>query len=603
MIGSRSGWMFPPDSEVPPHLKQLQDFRNFLFLVFDEHGLGTPSSRQYEAAYFLQHGDGEGAGAGDFKLMLQGFRALGKSTITCCLDAWLLLWWPNAETIILSAAEDKAKVNCAFTRSLFDTVTVLRHLRPEPGQRDSAFGFDVHGKTPTLDPSVHAMGIMGQITGFHADALILDDVEVKNNSETPAARERLEGRTRELGGMSKPNTLRIWLGTPQTEDTIYLKMPDRGYTVRKFPSEYPDRARLVSYGGLLAPSIAREVEGDPSLAGTPTDPERAPEPVLDDRRLEFGAAGYAREMLLDTSLSDAERFPLRLSDLVVMDVSSDVAPETVVWASSKDLIRTDVPCLGRDGDRFHSPMRMVGEFLPYTGSVLAVDPSGRGRDEMAWFVVKILNGQLYVPDFGASLDGLDGVPEVAQKAAEHKVNAVVSEDYGGGSYAKLLGDALQAVGHPCALEVVTQRTRKEERILTTLEPVMARHRLSIDASALRRDTETARARGGESWIYYSLAFQMTRLANERDCLVHDDRVDALSIGVAYFGDRVELSTEGFVERREEEKRNRAMRERLARLQRLDPAHLEPNALTGSTSNRGLRFLRQGRRSRGRFDGL
>lgn len=586
MIGERDGWKFPLGA-VPPHIAQLKDFRNFLALTFHEHGLGKPTLRQYEVAHFLQHGDG--TPTGDFKVMVQGYRGMGKSTITGCFIPWLLFWWPQKEAILLSAAETKAKENCQFMRELFATISVLRPLEPRPGQRDSALAFNINGKLPTLDPSVHAIGIMGQITGFHADVLICDDIEVENNSETPAAREKLDARSRGIGGMAKPHALRVFLGTPQTEDTIYLKIPQRGYIVRKWPSEYPTKERRAGMGALLAPSISSEVEADEGLVGTPTDGERYSTAVLQDRRIEYGAAGYALQFILDTTLSDAERFPLRLSDLIVMDVSPEVAPEHVVWASGTEQIRGDIPCLGRDGDRFHQPMRLVGEWLPYTGSVMAVDPSGRGKDEMAWCVVKVLNGQLFVVDFGAELDGFEGLPRLAQAAVRYKPNVVRTEDYGGGSYTKLLGDALREAGHPCQIEEVTQTRRKEKRIIETLEPIIARHRLVVDAGALRRDYETARARGGETWVYYALAHQLTRIADVPDCLVHDDRVDALAMAVDAFASQVELSPTRYVEARAEEERARRFRERQARLEKLDPKTLEPNALR--SHNRGLGILR------------
>lgn len=580
MIGEQPGWIFPPEEDFPPYINQLRDFRNFLFTAFRQHGLGTPTLRQYELAYQLQHG-------GD-KLLLQGFRGMGKSTETCIFVDWTLFWWPLHHAIMLSAAQEKAVANLKFCRELFETVDVLRPLAPGMGQTDSALAFDIAGSSPSLDTSVRAVGVMGQVTGYHGDLVIPDDIEIPNNSDTPSAREKLRGRTTEVSAISNPNAIRIFLGTPQNEDTTYIPLAARGYKVIKWPAEYPDRARLASYGDQLAPTIRAEVEADPTLVGRPTDPERYDAAVLEDKRLEYGASGYALQFLLDTTLTDSERFPLRLSDLVVMDVSTDLAPEHVVWASSPELIHTDIPCLGRDGDRFHRPMRLQGDWLPYTGSVLAVDPSGRGKDELAWFVVKLLNGQLFVPDFGAELDGFDAIPRVAEAAARHKVHLLRCEEWGGGSFTKLLKDALREV-HPCQVEEITQKQRKERRIIRTLEPIMQRHKLVFDAEALRKDVTLARARGGETWIYYSLAHQITRIADQPDCLPHDDRIDALAMAVDAFATRVELSAERMIDERRQEEQRKRIREHMAGLRHLDPASLEPNPLRDS--NRGLKILR------------
>jgi len=583
MIGDELGWLFPPSADCPPHVNRLRDLRNYLHLAFRELGFGLPTARQYEAAHWLQHGPP--------LLMVQGFRGMGKSLVCCIAIPWVHLWWRDKRAIVLSAADPRALANAQLIRRAYEEVSVVRHLAPPPEKlhRDSAHAFDVNGASPATDTSVRALGITGQITGFHGDLLVPDDIEVPKTSESPSARMKLRAQTTEFGPILNPGG-RIWvLGTPQCEDTLYRAFPERGYTIRKWPSEYPDRARLQSYGAELAPSIRAELEADPDLEGEPTEPVRHGRAVLDHARRQFLLAGYTLQYLLDTTLTDSERFPLRLRDLIVMDVNTELAPEQVVWGSGPEQMIADIPCLGRDGDVFCRPIKTVGEWLPYTGSVIAVDPAGRGRDELSWTVVKILNGQLFVPDWGAELDGFEGLPRVAEAAARHQVNTLLTEsNFGGGAFTKLLQDALRDV-HPCKVEEITHTTRKERRILRTLEPIMMAHKLVVSADALRKDYELAQKRGGDTWIYYSLAYQLTRLADQPQCLPHDDRVDSLAIGVDYFATRVEANTERFLERRRKDAEDQEWA-RFCRSVGQKPGRTEPNCLN---QNRARGFLRGG----------
>ena len=70
-------------------------------------------------------------------------------------------------------------------------------------------------------------------------------------------------------------------------------------------------------------------------------------------------------------------------DLIVADVDLKVAPGRLVWGSGPDQLIKELPNVGMDGDRFYRPLFASKEFLPFTGTVLHVDPSGRGRDRTA----------------------------------------------------------------------------------------------------------------------------------------------------------------------------------------------------------------------------
>jgi hypothetical protein len=41
----------------------------------------------------------------------------------------------------------------------------------------------------------------------------------------------------------------------------------------------------------------------------------------------------------------------------------------------------ELPNVAFNGDHYHKPMFMSSEFVEYTGLVMSIDPSGRGKDE------------------------------------------------------------------------------------------------------------------------------------------------------------------------------------------------------------------------------
>ena len=82
------------------------------------------------------------------------------------------------------------------------------------------------------------------------------------------------------------------------------------------------------------------------------------------------------QFMLNTRLSDEFRFPLKISDLIVMGTNPDNAPEKVVWASNPENKCDNLPNVALQGDSFYQPMQIVGDWLPYQVSVLAIDPSG-----------------------------------------------------------------------------------------------------------------------------------------------------------------------------------------------------------------------------------
>lgn len=504
-----------------------QDFRKFLFLVWQHIGLPDPTPLQYDLARYLQHGPS--------KICVEAFRGVGKSFITSAFVLWLLYKNPQLKILVVSASKSRSDAFTTFTMRLIQEMPLLAHLKPKPEQRNSRIEFDVGPAVADQSPSVKSVGITGQLTGSRADVIIADDVEVLNNAATADMREKLLERTKEFSAIIKPleTTRIIYLGTPQTEDSIYNKLPET-FEIRIWPALIPNKEEMDKYGDNLAPYIRKLAENRPE--GTTTDPQRFTDLDLAERMAEYGKAGFALQFMLNTQLSDLERYPLKVRDLIVVDCSKEQAPMKIDWMPDYKRELKELPNLAMAGDRFYAPASHSDVFHEYTGTVMSIDPSGRGKDETGYAVVKMLNGFLFVTRCGGLPGGYDNptLQKLAMIAKEEKVNQIIIEsNFGDGMYTSLFKPVVSKV-HPCAIEEVNHSMQKERRIIDTLEPVMARHKLIFDRLLIEDDFKTAQAYDGDSKYTKSLIYQMTRISYAKNSLKHDDRLDALSIAVGYW---------------------------------------------------------------------
>lgn len=508
-----------------------QDFRKFLFLVWEHLMLPAPTPIQYDIANYLQRGPE--------RCIIEAFRGVGKSWLTAAFVVWLLWGDPQSKILVVSASKERADQFSTFVKQIISTFPLVAHLQPRGEQRDSKLSFDVGPSRPDHSPSVKSAGITGQITGSRADVIIADDVEVPNNSLTQSQRDLLAERVKEFDAILKPGAGKriIYLGTPQTEMSLYTLLPERGYEVRVWPALYPTLAQFQGYKGTLAPIITRAIEANPACMGMTTEPSRFTDEDLAKRRGSYGKAGFALQFMLDTTLADVDRYPLKLADLVVLSCSPEMAPTRLAWASGPDQIIKDLTATGLAGDRYYRPMWVSPEMAVYTGAVMAIDPSGRGKDETGYAVVKNLFSNLYVPAAGGLKGGYDDntLKALIRIARHNGVKQIVVEaNFGDGMFTKLLLNAMAKEKWQCAVEEVKSVGQKERRIIDTLEPVLAAHRLVVDPSVIDKDYLETREQPA-----YGLFYQLTRITADRGALAHDDRLDAMAMAVAYWVDSME----------------------------------------------------------------
>lgn len=511
--------------------KCRNNFKNFLYLVFKHINLPSPTEIQYAIADELQNRESD--------LILNGFRGVAKSTITGCYDAWLLDRDPeNTQIIYVGANQEEAKKFMKFTRGLLEVVPYLNYLIPDvkSGQRDNALTFDVAPAGMKIQPSCKAVGIFGNLTGNRATHIIADDIETSENCDTQVKRDHIESAVTEFRQIVSPlNGSLLFLGTPHTEVSIYNKLHDKGIPTRIFPIKFPTEQQQEKYGNKLAPYIANKVQQDPTLVGTSTDPLRFSEDMIIKLEAE-GRSKFAMQQMLDTTLSDIERYPLKCSDLIIMDCNKDIAPEKVAYGSSPNQALKDIPCNGIGTDRYYSPIPIPDiKWLNYNYKVMTIDPSGRGQDELAYNVGGVLNSQIFLLKQGGKQGGysLENLRFLAELAKEYKVNKIkIESNFGDGMFTALFIPIIKKLGYQCEIEEIRHNTQKERRIIDTLEPVMNQHRLIVDKQVIIDDANSIKIYPYEKQQQYSLFYQMTRITKDRGCLNHDDRLDCLAMMVA-----------------------------------------------------------------------
>ena len=520
---------------------KLKDFRNFLFICWKHLNLPDPTPVQYDIAAFLQNKPKRG--------VIEAFRGVGKSYITSAFVCHTLLLDPELKVLVVSASKVRSDDFSTFTQRLINEIPILQHLRSREGQRQSKVAFDVGPALASHSPSVKSVGITGQLAGSRADLIVADDVEVPNNSMTQAMRDKLSEAVKEFDAILKPEGSIVYLGTPQTEMSLYETLPERGYEVRIWPSRVPTDNQRLRYSNKLAPFISEKSEP----VGTPTDPLRFDDEDLTERELSYGRSGFNLQFQLDTSLSDADRYPLKLSDLIIMSLDGEKAPEKPVWSRDPENKLTDLPNVGLPGDGYYSPQTKLGDWIEYTGSVLSVDPSGRGKDETGYAVVKMLNGILYVTECGGLQGGYkqDNLESLSVIARRNKVNVVLIEsNFGDGMFMELWKPILSKI-YNVRMEEVRSNIQKEKRIIDTLEPVMNQHRLVIDPQVIEKDLQTVQNYPSESQAKYMLFHQLTRITRDKGALIHDDRLDALQMAVGYWVEQMATDADKEVKVRKE----------------------------------------------------
>ena len=513
------------------------DFKLFLQALWEQLDLPQPTRAQYAIADYLQHGPK--------RLQIQAFRGVGKSWITGAFVLWTLFKDPEKKIMIISASKERADNMSIFLQKLIIETPWLSHLQPKSDDaRWSRISFDVLC-SPHQAPSVKSVGITGQLTGSRADLMILDDVEVPGNSMTELMREKLLQLCTEAESILTPkdDSRIMYLGTPQTTFTVYRKLAERSYRPFIWPSRYP--RDITPYEGLIAPQLQEDIDNGAEPWET-TDPDRFDNEDLLEREASMGRSNFMLQFMLDTSLSDAEKFPLKCADLVVTSVNATTAPDNVIWCSDRQNVIKDLPTVGLPGDYFYSPMQLQGEWTEYDETICSVDPSGRGTDETAAAYISQKNGFLYLHEMRAYRDGYSDntLLDILRGCKKYGASKLVVEtNFGDGIVSELFKKHIQQTKQFIDIEEIRANVRKEDRIIDALEPILNQHRLIVDRGVIEWDYSSNKDSPSESRLLYMLFYQMSRMCRMKGAVKHDDRLDCLAQGVKYFTDAMGISAQ------------------------------------------------------------
>jgi len=531
------------------------DFKLFLQALWTQLDLPNPTRAQYAIADYLQHGPK--------RLQIQAFRGVGKSWITGAFVLWTLFNNAEKKIMIISASKERADNMSIFLQKLIIETPWLSHMRPKSDDsRWSRVSFDINC-SPHQAPSVKSVGITGQLTGSRADLMILDDIEVPGNSMTELMREKLLQLCTEAESILTPkeDSRIMYLGTPQTTFTVYKRLAERSYKPFVWPARYP--RKTTNYEGLLAPQLVEDIDNGAEKWDVTDD--RFDNEDLIEREASMGRSNFMLQFMLDTSLSDADKFPLKCADLVVTSVNPKSAPESVVWCSDPQNVIKDLPIVGLPGDYFYSPMQLQGDWDSYSETICSIDPSGRGTDETTAAYISQRNGFLYLHEMRAYRDGYSDTTllDILKGCKKFNVTKLVIEtNFGDGIVSELFRKHLQQTNQRIDVEEVRATVRKEDRIIDSLEPVLNQHRLIIDRSVVEWDFKSNPDEAPEKRLMYMLFYQMSRMCREKGAVKHDDRIDCLAQGVQYFTDALGISAQEAIKERKRMEWNAMIEEML-----------------------------------------
>ena len=325
-----------------------------------------------------------------------------------------------------------------------------------------------------------------------------------------------------------------------------------------WPARYPKT--LVGYEDILAPELQADIDkqGLEALAWKPTD-TRFSELNLLEREQSMSRSNFMLQFQLDTSLSDAQKFPLKIADIIALPLDGNVGPSSLVLRTYKSTL-LDLPCVALPGDRWYGPQE-TGPSVPFGETIVAVDPSGMGKDETVALVLSQINGNLFLREIYASQDGysdktLCGILRMAGKFKATKV--LIESNFGDGLVMEVMKKHAIEMKIGVEFEEVRSTTRKEDRIIDTMEPVLNQHRLVVDSRLVTWDYQSNHDMAPEERLPRMLMYKLTRMCREKGAVKHDDRLDCLSLGVKYFQDVMAISQKDALVQENRERWNRML---------------------------------------------
>lgn len=507
-------------------------------------------------------------------IMIQAQRGQAKTTLSAIFCVFMLIHQPHHRILVFSQNGKRSKEIAGWVIKIFYALDFLDFMRPDQygGDRASVESFDVHWvfRGDDKSPSVSCYSIESGAQGARADLILADDIESLQNSRTIGGREWLMEQALEFESINQTGRI-IYLGTPQSVESIYNQLPSRGYKIRIWTGRYPNLGQMEYYAGKLAPMLFKDIKNDPSIQtgggldgslGKPTCPEMYPEHILSEKELAQGKAKFMLQFMLNTGLNDAERYPLKIENLIVANFSKDSGPVMPIWNTDSRSLWEHAPRFGtRKTDKFYRAMHIEYQYRKFERTVMYIDPSGGGRngDEMAFAIVKLLGSYLYIYKVGGVKGGYDEseLLKLVSYAKEGDVdNVYVEKNFGHGAHFAALKPLFEKHYNECSIEEVYESGQKELRMIDTIEPVLNQHRLVVRQECISEDYDTIQQYSADIKMSYSLFYQLAYVTRDKGCLRHDDRLDALHGAIAQLVNSIDYDQSNAEQQRIEEEAKR-----------------------------------------------
>lgn len=509
--------------------------------------------------------------------MVMSQRGEAKSTLSALYAIWRIIQDPKTIVLVISGGEAQASEVANLIIRLLQNWPILDYLKPDTsaGDRNSRVEFDIHNALKGLNksPSIACVGVTSTLQGKRADLLIADDIETTKNSLSATQRQTLLRLTQEFSSINASGDI-LYLGTPQTKDSIYNTLENRGFEIRIWPGRFPTDQELENYGDRLAPSILKKLQEDQTLKigggldgtrGKPTDPFRFNEEELQNKELDQGPEGFQLQYMLDTRLMDEIRQQLKLSDLIIANFDNNILPEVVLYQSSNDNLVQLPSTFSVFNAKMYQGVIPAGTPYKQRGeTVMYIDPAGSGGDETSYGVATAINSFIHVLDVNGFIDGLSekNLDYLASQIVELRVDRIVVEsNMGHGLFEKNLLGGLRdrKLGH-ISVKGIYNTGQKERRIIDALVSGMKRHKIIIHPLVLQREKEINSKYSIDKRKDYSLFYQLANITTDRGSLVHDDRIEVLAGVVKLFGDIFSIDEDVIKKKQQEEEIIKWMRD-------------------------------------------
>jgi hypothetical protein len=507
--------------------KLRSDFVYFLTFVFKKMGLPEPTPMQRLFADILQKMPSR-------RMIMLAYRGFAKTTII----NWFLVWelWndPRKQQAIWGQNRDFAADSVGQMLGWVQNFEFLHKIAPLRDQQQSTFGFDTPAKPAHVrGASVNALSIGGGITGSRADTLVIDDPETTQNGYTQQRRENLDRAMSEATMVIKEGTGRVIVpGTPHFDRSLYTRLKAKGYRIFIFPMTVPPKEVADACWEHYPRQIRDMILSLPE--GTPLDRFSEEEVQM---RMSEGKVTYERQCLLNLYRSSGTDRPLDITRIILYDANTRGLPQTLEHAREPQYVADDMAeysCADL-GEKFYRPFKVAETVRPYEKRVVYVDPSGQGKDELVYVSGGASSGYLVV----FKIEGLRGgvtkenLETIIDHAMSIKAEAIYWESNlnTGAEWCRAVLDEKYAprFGRAALPQVIPvhQQANKEQRIVSTLDPIINSGRMVLTPEAIMTDFLSAQDKGIESYADYTLTAQISNFS-PRERLPFDDRLDALA---------------------------------------------------------------------------